>query len=442
MERAVARGHQRRVVEDIAAQIETFGRYGFNKSHAVAYSILSYQTAWFKAHYPAEFMAALLSSEIGNTDKVVLYINEARELGLEVLAPDVNESGYKFTVVGDRRIRFGLGAVRNVGEGAIASVIAGRQAAPYRSLVELCDRIDLRLCNKRVIESLIDAGACDSFAGGNRAQLVAALDHAFSEAQARQQERLSGQHALFGDDTPVPPPASALPDAAPWTEHERLTREKAVLGFFISGHPLARYRTEVELFGTRTTATLETWSEQKVTIAAIVSVVKRQVSKKSGAEYARLVLEDFHGTADALVFPDAWAKLNAVIRADGAYLLTGGYSTRDRGEEQAPFIVESARELADLKPSGAIGMALRWRAADRPSPDPETVRAIAALCAAHPGPTPVLLEWAGEPGNGSNGDREYVRLRSRTLRVDAGDELLAALRALLGAEGVRLVRAG
>ncbi|MGH7528992.1 MAG: DNA polymerase III subunit alpha [Gemmatimonadales bacterium] len=442
VERAVARGHQRRVVEDIAAQIETFGRYGFNKSHAVAYSILSYQTAWFKAHYPAEFMAALLSSEIGNTDKVVLYINEARELGLEVLAPDVNESGYKFTVVGDRRIRFGLGAVRNVGEGAIASVIAGRQAAPYRSLVELCDRIDLRLCNKRVIESLIDAGACDSFAGGNRAQLVAALDHAFSEAQARQQERLSGQHALFGDDTPVPPPASALPDAAPWTEHERLTREKAVLGFFISGHPLARYRTEVELFGTRTTATLETWSEQKVTIAAIVSVVKRQVSKKSGAEYARLVLEDFHGTADALVFPDAWAKLNAVIRADGAYLLTGGYSTRDRGEEQAPFIVESARELADLKPSGAIGMALRWRAADRPSPDPETVRAIAALCAAHPGPTPVLLEWAGEPGNGSNGDREYVRLRSRTLRVDAGDELLAALRALLGAEGVRLVRAG
>src|SRR5439155_1180881 len=129
VERAVARGHERRAVEDIAAQIETFGRYGFNKSHAVAYSVLSYQTAWFKAHYPAEFMAALLSSEIGNTDKVVEYINEARELGLDVLPPDVNESGFKFTVVGDTRIGFGLGGIKNVGEGAIASILAGRAAA-------------------------------------------------------------------------------------------------------------------------------------------------------------------------------------------------------------------------------------------------------------------------------------------------------------------------
>src|SRR6266513_3974247 len=151
VERAVARGHDRRTVEDIAAQIETFGRYGFNKSHAVAYSVLSYQTAWLKAHYPAEFMAALLSSEIGDTDNVVRYINEARELGLDVLPPDVNESGFKFTVVGDRRIRFGLGGIKNVGEGAIASILAGRSRERYRSLVELCDRIDLRLCNKRVI---------------------------------------------------------------------------------------------------------------------------------------------------------------------------------------------------------------------------------------------------------------------------------------------------
>src|SRR5437773_2670834 len=229
VKRAIARGHAKKTVEEIAAQIETFGRYGFDKSHSVAYSILSYQTAWFKAYYPAEYMAALLSSEIGNTDRVVHYINEARELDLEVLAPDVNESGYKFTVVSDQRIRFGLGAVRNVGEGAIASIIVGRQSGPYRSLVELCDRIDLRLCNKRVIESLIDAGACDSL-GAERSQLVAALDHAFSEAQVRQQERFTGQHALFGDEAPVPRPSSTLPDVPPWTEHERLTREKAVLG--------------------------------------------------------------------------------------------------------------------------------------------------------------------------------------------------------------------
>src|SRR2546423_765341 len=316
VKRAIARGHDKRTIEEIAAQIETFGRYGFNKSHSVAYSILSYQTGWFKTYYPAEFMASLLSSEIGNTDRVVQYINEARELDLQVLAPDVNESGYKFTVVGDQRIRFGLGAVRNVGEGAIASIIAGRQSGggPYRSLIELCDRIDLRLCNKRVIESLIDAGACDSL-GGHRAQLVTALDQSFGEAQVRQQERTSGQHALFGEDTPAAPPPQTLPDVPPWTEHERLTREKAGLGFFISGHPLAKYPAEVELFGSRTTATLGMWSEQRITIAAVVTLLKRQISKKSGAEYARLTLEDFHGTAEALVFPEAWAELHAGVPA-------------------------------------------------------------------------------------------------------------------------------
>ena len=431
VKRALALGHDRRTIEDIAAQIETFGRYGFNKSHAVAYSVLSYQTAWLKAHYPAEFMAALLSSEIGNTDNVVRYINEARELGLEVLPPDVNESGFKFTVVGDTRIRFGLGAIKNVGAGAIESILAGRQAdGPYRSLVELCERIDLRLCNKRVIEALVDAGACDGL-GGHRAQLVAALDAAFGEAQARQQERVSGQHALFGEEAPVSRPPSPLPDVAPRSEHERLAREKAVLGFFISGHPLARYRAEVELFGTRTTATLGQWSEQKVRVAAVVTVVKRQISKKSGAEYARLTLEDFHGTAEALVFPEAWAKLNEVIRPDGALLLSGGYSARDRDEEQAPFIVEAAQPLDELKTAGAIAVALRWSPLTPPPPDAS--RAVAALCAAHPGPAPVLVEW-------SNNGADPARLRSRSLRVEVADDLLAALRELVGPDNVHLVR--
>jgi len=448
VQRAVAPplGHDRRTIEDIAAQIETFGRYGFNKSHAVAYSVLSYQTAWLKAHYPAEFMAALLSSEIGNTDNVVRYINEARELGLLVLPPDVNESGFKFTVVGDQRIRFGLGAIKNVGEGAIESILTGRQAdGPYRSLVELCERIDLRLCNKRVIEALVDAGACDSLGGGgHRAQLVAALDATFAEAQARQAERDAGQVGLFGEGTRIPHPASRIPDIEPWTEHDRLSREKAVLGFFISGHPLDRYRAEVELFGTRTTATLGQWSEQKIRIAAVVTVVKRQISKKSGAEYARLTLEDFHGTAEALVFPEAWAKLNEVIRPDGVLLLSGGYSGRDRDEEQAPFIVEAAQPLDELKTAGAIAVALRW--SPHAPPPPGAGRAVAALCAAHPGPAPVLVEWEEGDHNG-HGDHpglapgvSATRLRSRSLRVEVNDDLLAALRGLLGPDHVHLVR--
>jgi DNA polymerase-3 subunit alpha len=447
-ERVVALGHPKRLADDLAAQIETFGRYGFNKSHSVAYSILSYQTAWLKAHYPAEFMAALLSSEIGNTDKVVQYINEARELGLEILPPDVNESGFKFTVVGDRRIRFGLGAVRNVGEGAIASIIAGREQGSYHTVEELVEQIDLRLCNKRVLESLVAAGACDSLSG-HRKQLIEALEPALAEAQLLQAEREAGQGSLFGEGgngkdgkvgkdgtgagSEFLPAVSALPDLPAWTEAERLAKEKEVLGFFISGHPLERFRDEVELFGTRTTATLGEWGEHQVSVAAVVTGVKRQISKKTGKEYARLVVEDFHGTAEAIVFPDAWAKLNQTIFQDAALLLTGGYSDRDRGEDQAPFIVELARPLEELKASGALALSLSWRAPT--APQPAALKEVAALCSAHPGPTPLYVEW-------SDGNGDAVRLRSRRVRVAAEDDLVRALRDLLGAESVHYVKAG
>jgi DNA polymerase III subunit alpha len=451
VERAVGQGHPRAIIEELGRQIVTFGRYGFNKSHSVAYSILSYQTAWLKAHYPAEFMAALLSSEIGNTDKVVQYINEARELALEILPPDVNESGFKFTVVGERRIRFGLGAIRNVGEGAIASIIAGREQGPYRTVADLVERIDLRLCNKRVLESLVAAGACDSL-GGHRKQLIEQLDPALAEAQLLQAEREAGQGSLFGENgssgisrrSGIADPGdasaasaysapSALPDIPAWTEAERLAREKEVLGFFISGHPLERFREESELFGTRTTATLAEWGEHQVCVAAVVTAVKRQISKKTGKEYARLVLEDFHGTAEAIVFPEAWAKLNQIVRPDAALLLTGGYSDRDRGEDQAPFIVESARPLEELRTSGALALSLRWRAPSAPAP--QTLKDVAALCSAYPGPTPLFIEW-------SDGNGEAVRLRSRRLRVAPETELVRALRDLLGAESVHYVKAG
>ena len=393
VERSVAQGHPKKLAEELAAQIETFGRYGFNKSHSVAYSVLSYQTAWLKAHYPAEFMAALLSSEIGSTDKVVQYINEARHLGIEILPPDVNESGFKFTVVGDQRVRFGLGAVRNVGAGAIESIITGRgggtgpASRPYRTLNDLVDRVDLRLCNKRVLDSLVAAGACDGL-DGHRRQLSEGLESALAEAQLRQQEREAGQVSLFGEGGNTPRPQRPLPDVPPLSEAERLAKEKEVIGFFISGHPLERFRDEVELFGTRTTATLGDWSEHQVQIAAVVTGVKRQISKKTGKEYARLVLEDFHGTAEAIVFPDSWARLNQVITPDAALLLNGGYSERDRGEDVAPFIVEGARPLEELKQSGAVGLSFRWNCPGRGAAGEDSGRRRALL--RPPGPYSAL----------------------------------------------------
>jgi DNA polymerase-3 subunit alpha len=247
-----------------------------------------------------------------------------------------------------------------------------------------------------------------------------------------QGEREAGQGALFGELAEAPRMSAALPEVPHLSEHDRLAREKAVLGFFISGHPLAKYRTEVELFGTRTTATLGEWSDQKVVVAAVVTVVKRQISRKSGAEYARLTLEDFHGTSEALVFPEAWARLNSVIRPDAVLLLSGGHSPRDRGEEAAPFIVESVQPLDGLRTSGAIALQLNWT---KSTAGTDVPRAVAALCASHPGPVPVMLQWSDGNGNGGS-----ARFKSRTLRVDAAEDLITALRDLLGADRVQFVK--
>ena len=433
VERGVELGYSRKLMTDLASQIQTFGRYGFNKSHSVAYSLISFQTAWLKAHYPPEFMAALLSSEIGNTDKVVSYINEARELGIQVLPPSVNESGWKFTVTADNEIRFGLGAVKNVGRGAIESILTSRREdGPFESLYDFCERIDLRQCNKRVIEALVASGALDQL-GGHRAQLIGSLDQVLGEAQLRQADRASGQGSLFGAE-PVQTSSGnrGLADIPPWSEADKLAREKEVIGFFISGHPLEPFRDEVKLLGTRTTATLGTWSEHKVTAGVVVTAINRKVSRKTGAEYARLTLEDFHGTAEAIVFPDTWSRLSDVIRTDSALLLTGGYSARDRGEERAPFIVEAARPLEDFKLSGEIGVELDWQASD--APDPAQVAAVASVCARHPGPAPVFVKWSD--GNGTT-----AILRARRFRVQLNAKLLNDLTELVGPDRVKLVKA-
>mgnify|MGYP001589753343 CR=1 FL=1 len=430
--RAVERGHKRKVIEDLAAQIETFGRYGFNKSHSVAYSVLSYQTAWLKTHYPAEFMAALLSSEIGDTKKVVTYIAECRELDIGVLPPDVNESGYHFTVVGDGELRFGLGAVKNVGRSAIDAVIAARAAGPFASLRDLAARVDHRLANKRVLEALVASGACERL-GGHRAQLFAAIDGVLAEAGLAQAEHASGQATLFGGEAAAAHPHAPLPQVPEWSEAERLAREKELVGFFVSGHPLNRYRADAAVLGTHTTADLGRWTEGALAVAAVVTGVKRQIARRSGAEWARLVIEDFHGSAEVIVFPEAWARLAKVIVQDGAYLILGGYSPRDRNEEEARLVIEDAQPLADMRAAGRIGLALSWRE-DVPGPA-DAARAVAALCRAHPGPSPVFLEWSAADNGGA------VRFQSKSLQVALDDDLLTALRELLGEGGVTLVKA-
>ncbi|HJU66226.1 MAG TPA: DNA polymerase III subunit alpha [Gemmatimonadaceae bacterium] len=435
IERSVARGYDRRKVEELAGQIETFGRYGFGKAHSVAYSIISYRTAWLKAHYPAEFMAALLSSQIGDTDSVVKYINEARELGLEVLPPDVNESGYKFTVVGERRLRFGLGAIRNVGRTAIESILTARADGPFNSLFDLCERADLRACNKRVFEALIAAGALESL-GGNRAQHLAALDAALNEASLQQEERISGQGSLFGDLSAGETVSRAhlrseLPKVAEWNDTERLAREKEILGFYISGHPLEPYRTEVELFATHNVAQLGKWTDAPMALGVVVTAVKRQISKRTSAEFARLTIEDFSGSAEVLVFPETWTLIGERIRPDVPVLLKGRYSRRDQGADNPSFVVESVTPFAELRATGNVAVALELPMDSKISA--EVMADVRELLEQHAGSAPLELRWTD--GNGTT-----ARLRSRSLRVAVTNAALSDLRALLGGDRVRLVR--
>jgi DNA polymerase-3 subunit alpha len=442
-EKAVARGYDRATIEELAGQIETFGRYGFNKSHAVAYSVISYHTAWLKTHYPAEFMAALLSSSIGDTDSVVKYINEARELGLDVLPPDVNESGYKFTVVGEKRIRFGLGAIRNVGHSAITSILAGRAAEPYASIYDLCDRVDLRLCNKRVFEALIASGSLDSL-HGHRAQFSAVLDTALQEASLKQQDRESGQTFLFGGgdaETARPETPRVLPNIAPLNESDRLTKEKEILGFYISGHPLEPFRVECELFATQSVSQLGAWTDQSVALGVVITAIKRQISKRSGAEFARLTVEDFSGSSEVLVFPEAWGLLGDRVKTDVPVLMKGSYSRRDQDVDNPTFIVESVTPFVELRLSGqvivAIDLASGAERGEGNTLSPEVVRDIRAVVETHStgasASPPLEVQW-----NDGNGGR--VRLRSRSLRVAASQAALSDLRAVVGADRVRLLR--
>jgi len=439
VEKSVARGFPPKIIEELSGQIETFGRYGFNKSHAVAYSVVTYHTAWLKAHYPAEFMAAILSSSIGDTDSVVKFINESREIGIEVLPPDVNESGYKFTVIGDKKIRFGLGAIRNVGRSAIDSILgAKKEGGPFKDFFDLCDRIDLRACNKRVFEALIASGALDNL-GGHRAQYWAILDAALQDASLQQQDRETGQGSLFGGPSDASDGKSStkpvLPNVGHMSDSERLTKEKEILGFYISGHPLEPFRLEIELFATHTVSELGKWTSDPIALGVVVTAVKKQISKRSGAEFARLTVEDFSGSSEVLVFPEAWTMLADRVKTDIPVLLKGSYSKRDQDVENPTFIVESLEPFIEKRLNGQVAVAIDLELGSNLTPDVmQDVRAVVESHAVAAGASPPLeVQWT----DGSGG---RARFRSRSLKMAASQAALTDLRALLGADRVRLVR--
>ena len=338
-----------------------FAGYGFNKSHSAAYALIAYQTAYLKAHYPAQFMAALLSCDMDNTDKVVKYINECRQHKIDVLPPDINESFQDFTVINDR-IRFGLAAVKNVGGAALVSIIEEREASgPYTSLADFCGRIDSSRVNRKVIESLIKAGAFDSL-HGNRSQLLAGLDQAMEQAKAVQRDRLSGQMNLFGlgrTKTSTTTTETALPDVAEWPELKKLAFEKEAIGFFLTGHPLEGVTSDLKRVTDTEIENLTKWADgQPVRIGGLIQSFREHKSKK-GDRMAFAVLEDMTASVEVVIFPTTFAECGHLLGREEPVVVLGQVQQGERGPK---VIAESLEPLPDALVKYTKDVIIRIRA--------------------------------------------------------------------------------
>lgn len=321
VEGAIKNEISKSIANKIFDLISHFAGYGFNKSHSSAYASISYQTAYLKVNYPLYYMTALLTSEMNNTDKLVRYIEVTKRMEIEILPPDINESERDFTVAGDK-IRFGLAAVKNVGSGAIASMTEMRQKkGKFRSLYHFCEEVNTRLINRRAIESLIKCGAFDSL-GAKRSQLMAILDEALERASVRQKERARGQTS-FLEILEESRETGYLPDMEEWPENKLLAFEKEALGFYISGHPLARFSRILEKYTTTTTAKLgELANGSEVTLGGIITTL-RLITTRNGKRMAFAGLEDLKGRVEVIVFPDVYNQEASLVRKETMLIVEG-----------------------------------------------------------------------------------------------------------------------
>jgi DNA polymerase III subunit alpha len=325
---AVERGVDKRVARDIFDTMAKFAKYGFNKSHSAAYGLITYQTAYLKAHYPVEFLTAMLTLDKDNTEKVIEYIAEARRMGIVVKPPDANQSLEAFTIDGESSIRFGLGAVKGVGSGAVEAVVEARESGPFESLLDFLDRADLRRVNRKVVEALISAGAFDSL-GIKRSILFTNVDRAMARAQQMAADRASGQMSLLGGLLGGPGQSDDGSDfdyvgENSWSTREMLSREMEAVGFYLSDHPLNRYSSQMANLGLNTIAELmEKDSRQDVEMAVVVSSLVEKMSKKTQRKFGSMILEDLTGRIEAVLFSDAYEKSSAIAATSDPVLIRG-----------------------------------------------------------------------------------------------------------------------
>jgi len=421
---------------EIFDQMETFAAYGFNKSHSAAYAVITYQTAYLKAHFPTEFMAGLLSLEAGDTDSTYKNIAECRERGIQILPPDVNESQEDFTAAGNT-IRFGLGAVKGVGSKAIETIIAARADGPFTSLHDFCLRVRGQVVNRKVLESLVTCGAFDQLER-NRARLMAALEDVLRWATARAEERTSPQMGLFGGGSgggePTVPP---LPAAAAWKAEEELKREREAIGFFITGHPLDRYEQDLKKFTNVTTGTLRTRGVElppasngergrrndprpRVKLGGVIHNIKLKNSKK-GDRYAVFVLEDKEGGVDVIAWPDTYQKHESIVQGGNPVVISGALEVSpERCQVIADEIVPLAAARAEAIRQAHVRVPLGRLGRDG-------LEELRAVLGRHPGPCDAFLHLI------QGDDTETILALPGSIRVAASEEIVDAVERVLGA---------
>ncbi len=412
--------------EKIFDNIAKFAGYGFNKSHSTGYAVIAYQTAYLKAHYPEEFMAALLSSEIsGNTKKLPLFIGEARAMGLEILPPDINKSSVRFMPL-EKAIRFGMAGIKNIGEGAAEAIVRERESrGPFKNLTDFCTRMDSKFINRKTLETLIRCGAGDGF-GGHRARLFGAVDQILNRSAAIQRDRQSGQGNLFAalDQASAASPNENLPDCEPWHENILLAAEKELLGIYMSGHPLSQHAKLLKLYCLSTVSALAELEDGATTrIGGLLEKVEKKISKDN-KPYALLRIEDIDGTLDAIVFNQNLQEYEKILVEGAAVLACGQISKSEEGVKmylQEIYPLEDAPRLFTERlsihlPASAVNDGLLQKIRD--------------LLKKHPGPTPVFFCLQSQQGE------EIFLSSGHDFKVTPAETLVTDLERIIGEESV------
>jgi len=344
-EGAVNRGLDLDLANQIFDLMEKFADYGFNKSHSAAYALVSFQTAWLKTHYPAAFMAAVMSADMDNTDKIVTFVDDCYANKIKIIPPDVNLGQYRFTVLDDNQIIYGIGAIKGVGEGAIESIVNERENGPYRNLYDFCNRVDLKKTNRRVLEALIKAGAMDTF-GQSRSVLNASLEEAIRCAEQRTRDAALGQNDLFGGAASGADDSTEIQyiQVRDWTEEHKLMCEKETLGLFLTGHPIDRFLNELKLFTScRLKYIQPTGRGSSITVAGLVMGI-RTMRTKSGGHMAMLTLDDRSGRFEAMLYTEAYEEFSQLLVKDKVLVVEGEVSFDDYNDS----LKMTVRQVMDM----------------------------------------------------------------------------------------------